>query len=180
MFISDMWLIPVPTLGANILVIMKTLRVCTNKSPDNKKKRWATVLFIFINTVPTSLVSASFFLFSNPCAVPLTGAWWPGRPGTNTLLLVFTMGVFTWNRKLKIMFSSLVTSIGRNTPAQPLDVWSVWRDLDEVGNKYVRCVQLCWKLLEPLGCRLLQISMWSLRRFVVRCLSHWILWLAVC
>ena len=35
---------------------------------------------------------------------------------------------------------------GRNTLAQPLDVWSVWGDSDDVGNKYVWCVQLCWKL----------------------------------
>ena len=32
---------------------------------------------------------------------------------------------------------SLLYLKGRNTPAQPLDVWSVWRDSDEVGNKYV-------------------------------------------
>ena len=38
---------------------------------------------------------------------------------------------------------------GMNTPAQPLDVWSIWRDSDEVGNRYVRCVQLCWTLSAP-------------------------------
>ena len=70
--------------------------------------------------------------------------------------------------------------IGRNTPAQPLDVWSVWRDSDEVGNKYVWCVQLCRKLSEPHGRCQLQLSMQSLRRRAVGRLSHWILWLVVC
>lgn len=51
----------------------------------------------------TSLLPESFFLFSEPCGVALTGAWWPGSPGTNTLLLVLTMGVLTWefNKKEK-------------------------------------------------------------------------------
>lgn len=31
--------------------------------------------------------------------VALTGAWWPGSPGTKTLLLALTIGVFTWNEK---------------------------------------------------------------------------------
>ena len=50
---------------------------------------------------------------------------------------------------------------GRSTPA---DVWSIWRDSDEVRNKYVQRVQrvqLRWKLLEPLGRCLLRFSMWS-------------------
>ena len=38
---------------------------------------------------------------------------------------------------------------GRNTLAQTLHVWNVWGDSDRFGNKSVRCVQLCWKLLEP-------------------------------
>ena len=58
---------------------------------------------------------------------------------------------------------------GRNTPAQPLDVWSVWRDL--VRNKYVRCVQLCWKLGEVLRRCLLQFNMLSLTRLAVGCLE---------
>lgn len=44
----------------------------------------------------TSLLPESFFLFSEPSVVALTGAWWPGSPGTNTLLLLLTMGVFTY------------------------------------------------------------------------------------
>lgn len=44
---------------------------------------------------PTSLLPESFFLFSEPCVVALTGAWWPGSPGTSTLLLALTIGVFT-------------------------------------------------------------------------------------
>lgn len=46
---------------------------------------------------PTSLASVPVFLFSGPCVAPLTGAWWPGSPGTRTLLLALTIGVFTWN-----------------------------------------------------------------------------------
>ena len=71
-------------------------------------------------------------------------------------------------------------TLGRNTPAQPLDIWSVWGDSDEVGNKYVWCVQLRWKLSQLLGRCLLRFSMQSLRRWAVRRLSYWILWLAVC
>ena len=40
------------------------------------------------------------------------------------------------------------TSKGRNTPVQLLDVCSVLRVSDEVGNKYVWCVQLRRKLSE--------------------------------
>ena len=77
-------------------------------------------------------------------------------------------------RPFKIVFN------GRNTPAQPLDVWSIWRDSDEVGNKYVWCVQLRRKLSEPSGLCQPRLSMRSLRRWAVRRLSHWILWLVVC
>ena len=57
---------------------------------------------------------------------------------------------------------------GRNTPAQPLDAWSIWRVSDEVGNKYVWCVvQLRWKLSEPRRSCLLRLNMWSLRRRAV-------------
>ena len=71
-------------------------------------------------------------------------------------------------------------SKGRNTPAQLLDVWSIWRDSDEVGNKYILYVQLCLKLSElRRRCRL-RFSMQSLRRRAIGCLSHWILWLVVC
>ena len=69
---------------------------------------------------------------------------------------------------------------GRNTLAQTLDVWSVWRDSDEVGNKYVWCVQLRRKNSEPRGHCRIQLSMQSLRRRAVGRLSHWILWLGVC
>ena len=71
-------------------------------------------------------------------------------------------------------------SKGRNTPAQPLDVWSVWRDSDEVGNKSVWCVRLRWKLSVQRGRCLLRFSTQRLRRLAVGRLSHWILWLAVC
>ena len=63
---------------------------------------------------------------------------------------------------------------GRSTLVQP------WTDWDEVGNKYVWCVQLHWKLSELCGRCLLRFNMWSLRRLAVGRLSHWIPWLAVC
>lgn len=68
------------------------------KSHQNNKQK-DVVRCIINNTEPTSLVSASFFLFSDPCVVALIGAWWPGSPGTKTLLLALTIGVFTWNEK---------------------------------------------------------------------------------
>ena len=67
-------------------------------------------------------------------------------------------------------------SKGRNTLAQPLEVWGVWGDLDDVGNKYVQCVQLRWKRSEPRGCWLLQFSLRSMRRLAVGHLSHWIIY----
>ena len=65
---------------------------------------------------------------------------------------------------------------GGNTPAQPLDVWSIWRVSDEVANKYVWCVQLRRKLSELRGRCLLRLNMRSLRRRAVGRLSHWILY----
>ena len=67
-----------------------------------------------------------------------------------------------------------------NTLGQPLDIWSIWGDSDEFGNKSVQCVQLRWKLLEPRGRCLLQFNMQSLRRLAVGRRSHWILWLVMC
>ena len=58
--------------------------------------------------------------------------------------------------------------------------WSVWRDSDEIWNKSVRCVQLRWKLSEPLGSCLIRFNMPILRKGAVGLLSCWIPWLAVC
>ena len=55
---------------------------------------------------------------------------------------------------------------GRNTPAQTLDIWNFWGDLDEFRNKSAWCVQLCWKLLEPPERCLVRFTLQSLRVLV--------------
>ena len=66
-----------------------------------------------------------------------------------------------------ILFGFCCICKGRNTPAQLSDVWSVWGDSDEVGNKYVWCVTLRWKLWEPRGRCRLRFSIQTLRRVAV-------------
>ena len=92
--------------GANTVV----QTVLTHELVGNlSKKKICSESVLTVNSGPTSLVSVSFFLFSDPCEGPLTGAWWPGRPGTNTLLLALTIGVFTWKQETKDRFSSSVS-----------------------------------------------------------------------
>ena len=63
---------------------------------------------------------------------------------------------------------------GRKPQAQPLDVWSIWGDWDEVRTNLFgvfSCVGSSQSHAD---------NMQSLRRLAVDCLSHWIFWLAVC
>ena len=53
-------------------------------------------------------------------------------------------------KKVKLRPNGLAPK-GRNAPAQPLDIWSVWGGSYEVGNISARCVQLRRKLSEPCG-----------------------------
>ena len=86
------------------------------------------------------------------------------------------------------MFRKMFNNAG--TLGQPLAVWSVWGDLDKVGNKYVWCIQLRWKLLEPRGQCLLRFSAKSeevgcrpsepLDSPIGCVLAVWPFWLAVC
>lgn len=109
----------------------------------NRKMRRATLWCN--NTEPTSLVSVSFFLFSDPCVGPLTGAWWPGSPGTNTLLLALTIGVFTWNKKA-IRFSSSSSSL----TCYIFNLSKVHINLQMWPNKVWRT---CWEYISVLDWR---------------------------
>ena len=71
--------------------------------------------------------------------------------------------VFECNTPCWLLNCVLELSHGRNTPAQTLDVWNVWGDSDEFGNKPVVCVQLCWKLLELRWRCLVRFNLQSLR-----------------
>ena len=98
----------------------------------------------------------------------------------STCLCVFDILLTFVSLRLRMsVYTPACMPEGRNTPAQPLDIWSVWRDSGEAGNKYVWCVQLRRKLSMPRERCRIWLSMRSLRRWVVGRLSHWILWLVV-
>ena len=64
-------------------------------------------------------------------------------------------------------FNIIIVFTGRNTLAKKLDIWNIWGDSDEFGNKSVHCVQLCRKLLEPRGWCLVRFNLQSLRGLAV-------------
>lgn len=87
-----------------------------------------------INIDFTSLESVSFFLFSE---LPFTGAWWPGSPGTNTLLLALTIGVFTWNRSFTFMTWVRVKAVYRGEPAHTIRLFGLDDGLQETEFELV-------------------------------------------
>lgn len=89
---------------------------------------------VVINIDATSLESVSFFLFSE---LPFTGAWWPGSPGTNTLLLALTIGVFTWNRSFTFMTWVTVKVVYRGEPAHTIRLFGLDDGLEEIEFELV-------------------------------------------
>ena len=114
----------------------------------------------------------------------------PGTVSQAKLHVFFCLQNLCYTRLTKSCLQ-LCTSEGRNTPAQPLNVWSIWGDSVEFGDKSVQSVQQRLEAFgtarmlsapiqhvksEKVGCRPLE-PLDSLIGFVQ---AVWLFWLAVC